>query len=621
MNIVFSYIYIVFFTFSLMNICKKKFEHVLPFTFILSALSLFISQFVFKTFIIGYILCLIFALEFLVKGLFINKLKFKEFKTKYLTKGFVSFSLLYLLVIIYDFNRFFTHWDELSHWGKMVKEMFRLDHFYSIKSANLLVHKDYPPMISLMQLFFTYLSGGFNEIYLIRILHLFEGSLILSFIPLINDKGKNLIYKSYFCVILVFLLTLLFDTALVVNSIYTDYVMALLAAYIIINVIKIKKINYRNLIALSILNVFLLLTKQVSIAFYLLILFAFVVKCLFNKENRNIRTIIRSIIFMIIIPMIFYFIWSFYIKSLGIVGQFDLSKLKLGEFVGIAKGTVGESWQRKTIFNYGFAIMDKSIINSNMISLSFFQLFLIIEFIAFIKLLKEKENKKSLLTLMGVFLLGTIGYIVLMLILYVFAFGMLEGPVLASFDRYMSTYILFCFYKKIDKINLKEFYMVNNKVNLDNIKNNMYLLFLVVILIVPTAYLKVRPDQVLIRNKDFDEYRNIANYIDSKVKVNDKVYIIDQNEDNGAVYKINYFSNEIMTNNINYHLDTKIEDTKDYFYKYINKDLLDYDYLYTYNIDSIFSEKYKFLCNDTLEERILYKIIKDKDGTKLIKVS
>lgn len=615
MNIIFSYIYITFFTFSLTNICKKKFEQLLPFTFIISALSLFLSQFIFKTFIVGYVVCLISSLEFLINELFINRTSIKKLKTKYLTKGFYAFSILYLLVIIYDFNRFFTHWDELSHWGKMVKEMFRLDSFYSVDSSNLLVHKDYPPMISLMQLFFTYLSGSFNEIYLIRILHLFEGSLIVSLIPFEHDKLKNNIYKSCFSVVFIFLLTLLFDTALVVNSIYTDYVMALLSAYMIIFIYKIRKINYKNLSALAILSVFLLLTKQASIAFYLLVLLTLVVKVLFKKENRNRKAIIKSVILMIIIPVVFYFIWSFYVKSLGIVGQFDLSKLKLGDFIGILKGTAGEEWQRTTIFNFGFAIMDKSIINSSIISLSFFQLFLIIEFIVFVRFLNKKDNRKPLIFLMILFLIGAVGYMALMLILYVFAFGIYEGPVLASFDRYMCTYILFCLYI------LFFVYITNNNVKLENIKKNVYLLFIIVILIVPTAYLKIRPDQMLIRNKDFDTYREIAKQIDSIVDTDDKVYIIDQNEDNGAVYKINYFSNKIITNNINYHFDTTSNDTIQYFYNNLNEGVLEYDYLYTYNIDSEFVEKYQFLCKNTIEGRTLYKIIKNNNTTELIKVS
>lgn len=39
----------------------------------------------------------------------------------------IAFVILYTAVFFFDLNRGFTHWDEISHWGPMVKENLRLN--------------------------------------------------------------------------------------------------------------------------------------------------------------------------------------------------------------------------------------------------------------------------------------------------------------------------------------------------------------------------------------------------------------------------------------------------------------------------------------------------------------
>lgn len=609
MNIIFVLIYLITFSFSLMNLSKKKFLEVLPFSFIISSLILFTSQFIFKTFLVGFIICILFCLYFIFVDILKNKMSLLDIKNKYIDGGFYLFLILYLIIIIYDFNRIFTHWDEFSHWGKMVKEMFRLDKFYSISNSNLLVHKDYPPIISLIQLLFTYLSGSFKEVYLIRSLHLFEGSIIISFINYIDKDMKNNIYKCLFNIIFVFLITLLFDTALVINSIYTDYILALMVSYIFVYIFNIKKLKISNIILLSILCIFLLLIKQVSICFYLLILLLFYLNIIINKKNK--KHIFISIILLVFIPLFIFFLWRLYIKSLGIFGQFDLSLIKINNFVNILNSN---SWQKQVIFNYGIAIMDKSIINSNILSLSFFQLVLLISFIIIYVIIncKDKVFKNKLITLLITFIVGSIGYSLLMLILYVFTFSKYESLTLASFDRYMSTYILIYIYTLIF------IYMSYNKEFFKNKNLSMISLFIIILLIVPSSYLKIRPDQILIQNKKYDKYKNIAYNIDNKVNCYDKVFIIDQIENDGAVFNINYYSNKFSVNTTKYSFDVNVENSYNYFYDNIYNDIKKYDYLYTYSIDDCFVEKYGFLFDD-IKVNTLYKI-NVNNGVKFIEI-
>ncbi|MCR4581787.1 MAG: hypothetical protein K5666_04670, partial [Bacilli bacterium] len=121
--------------------------------------------------------------------------------------------------------------------------------------------------------------------------------------------------------------------------------------------------------------------------------------------------------------------------------------------------------------------------------------------------------------------------------------------------------------------------------------NWKYLIALCIIpiaLINPKQYLRLRPDLIICSNHKHDEARLAAEYIDRHTNVDDKVFIVDQKEKNGAVYYINYYSDKVQTNRFNYEV-INIKDNM--------RILKGYDYLYTYS-----------LINDELSEHQLYKI-------------
>ena len=153
-------------------IFKKKFIKVLPITLMFIVFPLFISGVVFSTFKIGIMINLLYCLCF-IPYLLIKKENRKEFKDNYLSLGLIAFFVLYVFVYLFDLNRNFTVWDEFSHWGVMLKEMLRLDNFYSVTKSTLMVHKDYPPVLQLFEFFWIKLCGSYREAYAIKALHFF----------------------------------------------------------------------------------------------------------------------------------------------------------------------------------------------------------------------------------------------------------------------------------------------------------------------------------------------------------------------------------------------------------------------------------------------------------------
>ena len=585
MALIVPLIYIICFTETLMLIMKTKFERTLPLTFIISAIMLFISGFLFKTFYVGFIFCIIFSLGFPIY--LIKNRKKIDIKKQYITPGFIAFIIIYLFIFIFDFNRFFTRWDELSHWGKMVKEMFKLDKFYVVNNSNLLAHKDYPPIMSLLQLFYTYLCGSFKECYLIRAMHLFEISIVLSIIPFKENEKKNLLFMTFIPLLYVYIITLLFDSAGVINSIYTDYIMAILVAYTIYNVYKIKELNIIDIITISLSLIFILLLKQVGIAFYLMTIFLLIVNMVLKKYKLNFKNILLSILCIIVLPLVFLGIWKNYVKSYDIKGQFEISDIKLNEVSSIINSK-DDNYQKIAFNNYIKALYKKGITTSYIkISYLILGIIMLIIMYGFYKRFKKDMLLKHYLALCITLIIGYFGYALLMLILYMFSFGQYEGPSLASFDRYMSTYILtelfifmfmFIKYHGLDKKDLKKFLIV---------------LILIGITITPRTYIRIRPDLILLENHYFDIHRKSAELIDKYANNMD-------------------FSNKISTNTANYEL-SKFDDN---YYEYMK----DYKYLYTYTIDDRFVENYEFLFEEAIEEHTLYKINNDNNTIHLVKI-
>lgn len=105
----------------------------------------------------------------------------------------IAFVILYTAVFFFDLNHGFTHWDEISHWGPMVKENLRLNQLYLVEESRLQAHKDYPPVIALIETAWSDLCGGYSEKYLYRGLHMLISAMIF---PMIT---QNICYEQRFC--------------------------------------------------------------------------------------------------------------------------------------------------------------------------------------------------------------------------------------------------------------------------------------------------------------------------------------------------------------------------------------------------------------------------------------
>lgn len=618
MSLLIPLIYFILANGLLVLLSKKSFGKCIPITLMITAFTLYISQYLFKTFIIGTILNVLIPIAFLIL-LFIKykKKTLKEFNKNFFTTGLYSFIVIYICVYIFDLYRVFTKWDEFSHWGVMIKEMFRLDRFYSIKSSTLMVHKDYPPIVQLFELFYAKLSGGYKEAYLIRAIHLFNLSL---FIPAISEtnvkttKFKTII-KTILIIISVFLIILLFDGHNIINSIYIDYTMAIVTAYLLgIVVFEKDLLNKFTLINLSIGLSFLLLIKQMSIPLYLMILFMFIVSIIIKRKKiitkDSILKIVKVILLLVVIPFLTLKSWNNYVDKLNVEKQFELKDLKIMELKDIVSGTKGEKYQQEASTNYLNAIKKENITTSYL-KINYIQWLIITIVLLYIlwSFNKEYFHKHQISLIMATLTLGHIGYFFVMLIMYVFSFGPYEGPNLASFDRYMPTYVLISIF-------LIFMIFINMYSNKKNILSKLIILTILLILIQsPSSISKCIPR--IIKPKD-NGFKGMANIINKNAKKNSKIYIIAQNSSGDYQFYIKYYLDDKTTNLKYYALPILENDNYEEYFNINVKDYMyKYDYLYLAKIDDSFKEKYSFIFdNNNIKEGNLYKI--NKSNIKLI---
>ena len=610
-------VFFLLFNSSLVLLSKKEFGKCIPLSFILCSMIMFSSQALFSTFNVGFFI-LLFLAFISIPILFIVKLRkpeiFSNFKQNYFDKGFIAFIIIYILFTILDFNRFFYAWDEFSHWGVMIKEMVRTDHFYSSLESTLMVHKDYPPMMQLLELFWTKLCGSYSEANLIKCLHIFEFSL---FIPAItyfckNNKTKiSSILSTISVVVIAFLSILFFDMHSVINAIYIDYILAILTAYCLFIIITEKnKFSYFYLFNLGITSTFLVLLKQMGLPFYFIILFAFILDFIFNfiknkpqcKKTKLVFIVISIIVLLVTLPLIEWKCWNDYVGELNVDKQFSLSDIHIFELPSILQGKSGEDYQTISGTNFLHALISDNITSSK-IELSFVQACLIIFILygLFLFIYKKDFSLGHKIIIILSLILGCFGYMFVMLVMYVFCFGAGEGPMLTSYDRYMDTYLIL---------------MVSLLIMLLFFKLKQNKKWIVISSIIIVLLLAQSPDRFAdllpkISKNTNVEYELDAEYLKDMVPENSMVYILSSEDNLVRQFLIKYYANPITTNVFYYQFDVSENASP---YQYINNIkhyILGFDYLYLKETDDNFISKYSFLFKDgIIIENSLYKINK-----------
>ena len=173
---------------------KRKFEMVCTISILFGALILYFFGFI-NHIRIGFYITFVFVLLFyaiLIKWIIKKEYdKLIEFKDNYLGFGLIWFILFSIYCFVLYKYQGFSNCDEFTHWGPMLKETIRLDGFYSQTGSKLIMHKDYPPLFTLIETLYMGFNGfKFHEPYVYVALVTFMFSMFLPVLSNLCIKNK-----------------------------------------------------------------------------------------------------------------------------------------------------------------------------------------------------------------------------------------------------------------------------------------------------------------------------------------------------------------------------------------------------------------------------------------------
>ncbi|MCI9191625.1 MAG: hypothetical protein HFH84_18990 [Lachnospiraceae bacterium] len=445
-------------TAALVLITEEKFEKCLVFSLLLITLVLYYTQFIFHTFKYGMIILIIIPCAVIIMKIIkiagawykIHESK-EKFVARFFSPGFFVFIVLTVLIIFIDYNRQITYWDEYSHWGMMTKELLRLDTFYSDKTiSRLLVHWEYPPFAPLFQMFWCSLSGGFTEMGCFIATHIFSIALIVPFFSISShDEGNSFqtIIRKFFLLIGCILIVIFMDPASVFFTLLQDIFFTLLYVYAMILILDgtvYKKLF--DVFTMFMISVALPLTKEMGIAFVLVLWLYYILKFFFRITKLRFSVLQNVISMLLVMGGTFFsvFLWNQYVDKLEVMDrQFSLSNISLQIVLDVVNGLSSEQIRIDTLHSYIRALFEVNITNS-LVPLSFISCTVLVIVLLVVLWLAEYKHsgEKNAFLLAVSFSCGTIGWIFTMGILYMFCFTESEMLGLASYTRYMSPWIL-----------------------------------------------------------------------------------------------------------------------------------------------------------------------------------
>lgn len=504
----------------------------------------------------------------------------KTIINKYFSISFFLFTIIYFYLYFLYKNIGLNNIDDLFHWSLSVDTIVKSSTLFPIDWYI----NSYPPFITWYISMICYILGGYSESFCLFALSNFCLSFIFPFIDKYSFNKKNLapFFLATFSLILSYLSINVVESdqsVFVFNSIYIDWIMAILFAYLSFLVYDYSgKIN--ESIYFSLILTALVLTKQVSIPLSLICIFSLMIKQ-FIKKNYNIS----RLIILLLLPTISYICWSLLLKNANHFSALNQSFSVVSNASIVLSEDFSKNFQ--IIKDFIEALFLRPII-FHPFKLSYFFFITIIFLILLLYGTINKKEKDYYSTTLITYL-GSFGYAIVMLISYIVVFP--DGYSLPLFSRYMQTYtfayLLLCVYLIIDSNKIKD----------------MFFLFLTLILLLEPMSVNT----ILINKEDRffkSKERDRINQYVSDIYNNEKTAIISQTDMKYKNAIMFIFYDNKKGNNISFiQINNKYNSIDE-----LKNTLSQYEYILIADHDTLLSNYWSQLTDIPLYNSTIYKI-------------
>lgn len=562
----------------------------------------------------------------------------KEYINNFFTVGTNIFIILYIVFAITTFNKMFTIWDEYTYWSIASKNMYYSNSFLMSNSSTVAIGL-YPPNPTVLQYFFCKVIGMYSqgiELFTLNILgfafliDIFHNFKVKNFITIITTLFAIICIPNIFC-----------DQYFYI-TIYADAILGIIIGYMLYKM-YFSKCDTFKMFSMIIIAINISLIKSTGIIVLLILclcmLIYYIVVSIYEQKIK-IKNIIRNsvykkeiylLIIMLLVGILTYSSWNVYTSHNSelrdeiykIEDEENLSKSYDGDpitylfkaiyytcFKGYGK-TDNMNEDIKSLGSFSYDFLDKDYYSSkpfNMSVSTWIVITIISSIVIYNLLCDENEKKKFLISTICVHF-SELLYIIFLQVAYMLVFANREGIVHNSLQRYLGTYLLaVVIYLVFAFIN----YINNDKIKFTNSK--FVIVACLIFVFTPMSQIfnaTITSGAYNISKKELlSNEINRANYVISKVREEEKIYVINQTVSKDSYgLRFRYFVTPIKTSNVYSFSDTDEFDNK---YLKLKEELFyKYDYVYMVQTDEYFNNFYKKIFkNDTITEWTLYKINK-----------
>lgn len=557
----------------------------------------------------------------------INKNVLDFFKNLF-TPGLVVYMLFYIIFIYINKDRLFTWWDEFSHWGLIVKNMFYFNS-YGTNPETLVYFRTYPPFTAIFEFLSQKVVNSYSEGRIIISMNLIYISMILPVFR--NIEWKKGLSKLLIYVPIAFILPLLMYSYFY-TTIYVDAILGIFMAYILYTYFTMEDGMVKHIsICLALISLPLIKTAGAGLAIFVLLIIGVDIIYQRKKYSKEKNIFHKKLLFLVLYIVCFIigkYSWDMHIMATNTSDTRNFNEISINNIISLINGQ-GAEYQYTVIESFVKRFFLESI-DINIGQLTNFSILVI--FILYSIYTAYVINRKQGNTAYRRYILSDVMlsicyiiYMISLLILYLYSYSEYEAVTLASYNRYSYIFLI-------------GMYAYNTFIILDNFlgakRDKINFIILVVILV------SLLPIQSVIRlsvnNKSTIQnsivtrakYSKIAKY-KSILNEDDTVYYISCGS-NGYDYHISRY--ELVPNELvataGWSLGTPRYEgdiwTKNISVEELKTDFIDNNitYLYIFKSDKVFKETYSelFESAENIRDETMYKVELTEDNLKLVEV-
>lgn len=650
-----------FIAFSLffMALCNKKWEE---------CVGLSTTIFIFILYIMGILGCLeggiviVYILSLMALMLAIILYNKKDMQISDLNSyGLIIYGVVIILILINCKDARFAKWDEFSHWGLVAKDMFYSNSFSRHMKSTVMIQY-YPPITAIMEYFFCYTNRLFSESstyvgFQVLILNLLSAGL-----GVCRNRKPTVLIPTFLS--LVFIPIIFFND--VYNCLYTDSMLAIGVAYVLI-CFYIDKMNTFNFVRILGGLFVLTLTKYTGIVLagiVFMIIFGDIIYKQYRQKRINFQEVGICSIFIVWICALFLS-WQCYLKMpienkvnnanievmddreiANDIKATDVPEAIADETISVSEVSVNSGislsgivelftreapeYRYATIKNFIYKLFLERKYSFGPISMPymFFTIAVLVLTLWIALKCANKNDKEEMLAFGILAFIANMGYCTFQLVTYLFTFPEREAINVASYGRYLASYlcgvvIVFSIItiKKMESWD-KKFRQVM-----------MVLLVVALLVVTPVKFFWIKNEDIEYTDEYVYGYDELANILQTDAKGGERVYFVCNNTNGSADLQFKTAIVPMLTD----YLTANIYDSEESYEKQMNlyesskatprfitvgeweKKLFDYQYVVLFHPNEVFAESYGVLFEepDSISDGTVYKIYQNNGNISL----